>query len=329
MKNKLMRITSVFIALTVLLCCLTACGKKEEEEPITKSSGEIEAPTTQELVDFDDYTLPSETEEESEDNSSNSSDETTTKKPVKEPNTVNQNQDEPTGGNQGGSDGLTKADMISLLRAAGYEYDSEQDIYYTTLNPWQRHFGFTDEYDEAASQLNMEYVTFKCDFTYGDKYWRIQCWKGQYALLSGAEMGVYTKDIDSDLSEEFYACASDDNLLEMGFDFYKTTRDYNDRNRLFYRPLEYHWWQTGFKFGYCNPTNCVAVMTLYAKDSKMADGIEKGLQNVTDKNGKLNPFYEYGSNLSRGKSNIYQRNGNQFKIIWLDAGYTNYTGSMV
>lgn len=328
MKSKLMRITSVFIALTVLLCCLTACGKKEKEEPITKGSGEIEAPSTQELVDFDDYTLPDDEDESSENKSDSSS--TTTKKPVSEPNTVKPTQNEPTGSSQsGGSDGLTQADMISLLRAAGYEYDSEQDIYYTTLNPWQRHFGFGSEYDEAASYLNMEYVTFKCDFTYGDKYWRIQCWKGQYALLSGAEMGVYTKDIDSNLSEDFYACASDDNLLEMGFDFYKTTKDYNNRNRLFYRPLEYHWWQTGFKFGYCNPTNCVAVMTLYAKDSKMADAIEKGLQNVKDKNGRLNPFYEYGTSASRGRANIYQRSGNQFKIIWVNAGYTNYNGSMI
>lgn len=326
-KSKLTRITSVFIALTVLLCCLTACGKKDKEEPITKKQGEIEAPTTQDLVDFDDYTLPDDEDESSDDESNSST--STTRKPVSEPNTVKPTQNEPTGSSQSGSNGLTQADMISYLRAAGYEYDSEQDIYYTTLNPWQRHFGFGSEYDEAATYFNMDYVTFKCDFTYGDKYWRIQCWKGQYALLSGAEMGVYTKDIDSNLSEDFYACASDDNLLEMGFDFYKTTKDYNDRNRLFYRPLEYHWWQTGFKFGYCNPTNCVAVMTLYAKDGKMADAIEKGLQNVKDKNGRLNPFYEYGTSLSRGKANIYQRNGNQFKIIWVNAGYTNYTGSMI
>lgn len=328
MKSKLTRITSVFIALTVLLCCLTACGKKDEEEPITKKPGEIETPTTQDLVDFEDYTLPDD-EDESKDDESDPSSTTTTRKPVSEPSTVKPNKNEPTSSSQGGSNGLTQADMISLLRAAGYEYDSEQDIYYTTLNPWQRHFGFGSEYDEAATYFNMEYVTFKCDFTYGDKYWRIQCWKGQYALLSGAEMGVYTKDIDSNLSEDFYACASDDNLLEMGFDFYKTTKDYNNRNRLFYRPLEYHWWQTGFKFGYCNPTNCVAVMTLYAKDGKMADAIEKGLQNVKDKNGRLNPFYEYGTNASRGRANIYKRSGNEFKIIWVNAGYTNYTGSMI
>lgn len=326
MKNKLMRIVSLMIALSVFLCCLTACGKKDKEEEITKGTDGIEAPPTENLVNFDDYTLPGEEESTEGEASTSAKDESTSAQSTTAPAYSNTTAPNVTGSS--GSSGVSKEQMVSLLNAAGYVYDAEQDIYYTSLNPWQRHFGFGGEYDTAAGYLNMEYVTFKCDFTYGSKYWRIQCWKGQYALLSGAEMGVYTKDINSDLSEDFYACANDDNLLEMGFDFYKTTKDYNDRNRLFYRPLEYHWWQTGFKFGYCNPTNCVAVMTLYAKDSAMADGIEKGLQNVKDKNGKLNPFYKYGTAASKGKANIYQRTGNEFKIIWVTAGYTNYNGNM-
>lgn len=326
MKNSLMRITSLIIALTVFLCCLTACGKKDVEEEITKGNGEIEAPSKENLVNFDDYNLPE--DPNAEDESTSADDPViSTQDSSGNGNTVNPTS--PTESQGSNNSGLTKNDYISLLNAAGYVYDADQDIYYTHKDPWQRHFGFGSEYDTAAGYVNMEYMTFKCDFTYGDKKWRIQCWKGQYALLCGAEMGVYTKDIDSDLSEDFYACASDDNLLEMGFDFYKTTSDYNNRNRLFYRPLEYHWWQTGFKFGYCNPTNCVAVMTLYAKDSKMADGIENGLKNVKDKNGKLKPFYTYGSSSARGQSNIYQRNGNEFKIIWRDAGYTNYSGNMI
>ena len=326
MKSKLMRITSSFIALTVFLCCFSACGKKDSEEDITKKPGNIEAPATENMVDLDGYTIP---EDSTSEDASSAEPSSSTTAPVSNTNETPVNPTNPTNPTQSSSSGISKEQMISLLNAAGYVYDPEQDIYYTHMNPWQRHFGFTSEYDTGASYLNMEYVTFKCDFTYGGKYWRIQCWKGQYALLSGAEMGVYTKDIDSDLSEDFYACANDDNLLEMGFDFYKTTKDYNNRNRLFYRPVEFHWWQTGFKFGYCNPTNCVAVMTLRAKDSTMADGIEKGLQNVKNKNGKLNPFYKYGTSASKGKANIYQRNGNEFKIIWLNAGYTNYSGNLV
>ena len=50
MKSKLMRIIASLIALTVFLCCLTACGKKDSEEEITKKSGEIEVPPTESLV---------------------------------------------------------------------------------------------------------------------------------------------------------------------------------------------------------------------------------------------------------------------------------------
>lgn len=328
MKAKVFKIISVLLALTVLVCCFTSCnGKnKDEGEDITKPSNEIEKPD-EVLVDFEEYTLPGDEEEtESTDAEDESSSVALTTKPssnngTTKPHSQNGNGSEGTTG----SSGLTQKDMVALLNAAGYVYDKEQDIYYTDLNPWQRQFGFTGAYDSAAGHFNMVYTTFKCDFTYKNKAWRIQCWKGQYALLCGAEMGVYTKNINS--TDDFYACANDDDLLEMGFDFYKTTRDYNRGNRLFYRPLEYHWWQTGFKFGYCNSRNCVVVMTLYAKDKAMADGIEKGLQNVKDANGKLNPFYKYGPD-TMNKINLYQRKGNEFKIIWVTAGYENYTGSM-
>ena len=60
----------------------------------------------------------------------------------------------------------------------------------------------------------------------------------------------------------------------------------------------------------------------------MADGIEKGLKNVKDNKGKLNAFVPYGPE-AKGKLNIYQRKGNEFKIIWVTAGYENYSGSML
>lgn len=329
MKNNLTKFLASFLALALALVSLAACGKKDgKTDDITKPSGGIEGPseTLDSAVDFNDYTLPGDVVD-TEDPTAGTDIPELDITGITDSNVTYPN--DSTGGSGQTSDGLSQSDMISLLNAAGYEYDKEQDIYYTTLEPWQRHFGFTSEYDTAAGYVNMFYMTFKCDFTYGDKMWRIQCWKGQYALLSGAEMGVYTKDINSSLSDDFYACANNDNLLQMGFDFYKTMQDYNNHNKLFTRQLEYHWWQTGFKFGYCNPKTCVAVMTLYAKDTAMADGIEKGLKNVRNANGALNPFYKYGTNAAVNKGNIYKRDGNKFQILWTTAGYANYSGNLV
>lgn len=332
MKHIAYKLFALCLALVMLVTCFTSCATKpKDEETSATRPNDIEEPSD-EYVDLGEYTLPGDDDPETSDNSSVTSTtkkdgNITTTKPSGNGN-GGASTTAPSGAGNGSGNSLTQSDIVSLLKAAGYIYDPVQDIYYTDLNPWQRHFGFTGSYDTAANYFNMSYTTFKCDFTYQGKYWRIQCWKGQYALLCGAEMGVYTKDINSSLSDDFYACANDDNLLEMGFDFYKTTQDYNNGKRLFYRPLEYHWWQTGFKFGYCNSKNCVVVMTLYAKDTEMANQIENGLRAVKDANGNLNPFYKYGTNLARDKANIYKRDGNQFTIRWVTAGYENYSGDM-
>ena len=338
MKDRILKIISVILAVTLMLATFASCtkGGTDEDESVTQPET-IEAPVDNpDLVNFDDYTLESETESETGDESttspgttkSGSSDVTTTTKKrsssgssERNNNTTRRSSENTT------SSGITKSDMIKALNTAGYVYDEEQDIYYTPLEPWQKAFGFTGGYDTAAGYLAMEYCTFKCDFKYQGKMWRIQCWKGQYALLCGAEMGVYNKDPDSGLADDFYGAVGNDDLLKMGFTFYKTSRDFNNKRALFTRDMEYHWWQTGFKFGYCNPTNCVVDMTIVARDSKMADGIEAGLKNVKDAQGKSNGFSKYGT--SRKNPNVYIREGNTIRFYWVTAGFTNYNGSML
>ena len=183
-----------------------------------------------------------------------------------------------------------------ILGKFGYKYDPKQDIYYTDVDSWQRYFGFTDIYDQAAPLTNMWYLTLKADFRYGDLLWRLQWWKGQYGILEGAEMGVYTKD-PADTST-FYQCADNDHLIDMYFEYYRTVKDFNDDDMLFSRE-EKHWWLTGFKFGYTAGANkSVLKGTLVAYDDKMADGIEAGLKAVTDANGKWNGFVEQSTILS-------------------------------
>ncbi len=347
MKDRIHRILSVILAITLIMMTFASCTSKTEDEEEIKPPETVEAPEDNaDLVNFDDYTLESETEAESESDEGDASEsESTTKSTASATTTTRASgSSSPSGSSSGSSSGnrnssttqaeestsssgITRSDMIKALNNAGYVYDEEQDIYYTPLEPWQKNFGFTGQYDTAAGYLAMEYCTFKCDFTYGGKMWRIQCWKGQYALLSGAEMGVYTKDPDSGFSDDFYGAAGDDELLNMGFTFYKTSSDFNKRKALFTREMEYHWWQTGFKFGYCNPTNCVVEMTIEAKNSKMADGIESGLKAVKDAQGRSNGFVKYGT--STTNPNVYQRTGNTIKFYWITAGYTNYNGTML
>lgn len=334
MKSKSLKIISAVMALMMVVCCFSACGKNTDEtDTDVKKPSNIEGPgDDDDLVDLDDLLLPEDgdtTASETETTAASatqsggkkpSNTTTTTKRPTvsstRHPvNTTNPN---PSNTEEGEA---PNSSVEAILRTLGYEYDAEQNIYYSTINPWQRQFGFGELYDAMAPYANMRYATIKVDFDYKDLKWRIQCWKGQYGVLCGGEMGVYTKDSD-DLASDFYECASDENLLEMHFKYYKTPSDFNKKTPTFERELQEHWWLTGFKFGQCNPKECVMEMTFVARDKEMADGIEKGLINVTNNSGKPNGFTRYYSGMQG--TDVYVRNGNTIKVLWYHAGFLNY-----
>ncbi len=217
----------------------------------------------------------------------------------------------------------TPEEREAVLKLVGYEYDAEQDIFYTNLNPWQRYFNFIDvyEYEDVSMLSNMNYLTLKADFIYDDLLWRLQWWKGQYGVLEGAELGVYTKSPYD--NSGFYKCAEGEQLLKMVLDYYHSWEHYKNGNRLFTRAEQEHWWLTGFKFGVVSPKKCVVRATLYAYDDEMADGIEAALQNLTDGNNKLTGkgFVPYKSGVTQ--RDFYIRNGNRFSVVWCEAGYIN------
>ncbi len=327
MKSHLVKIVSIIMAITLVVCSFASCNVAiKEEEAVIKP--DVSAPAG-------DNTLPN------NDNNMNNN----TDMPNFDSGNGNANNGtipgEPSGGSGNGNSGsglgnipqidwegtyediqaaTTPEKMREYLHMAGYEYDEKQQIFYTHLNPWQRQMGFTDGYDLAAPLTNMWYLTLKVDFSYGDYDWRLQWWKGQYGVLEGAELGVYTRDIGSNLN--FYDCAADENLLKMEMEYYQSTAKYNKGDRLFIRKEQEHWWLTGFKFGVTEPTKCVVVATLYARDADMADKIEEGLQNVTDEKGNWNGFTPYAPGATG--SDFYIRSGNVFKVIWRKAGYVNY-----
>lgn len=313
MKSTLIRIMAAMMALIMIVCCFTACDNtKNPNEEITKPS-DVETPTYNDDVgvEWDDPSTTGTTTTTT--TTTQSSKETTTKKP-----STNASSTPGTSGTT-----ITKEDLQEALTAAGYAYDATQQVYYSTLNPWQRHFGFGDIYDEAAAYVNMRYTTFKADFSYNGLLWRLQWWKGQYGILEGAELGVYTKDPNS--TSDFYDCADDEHLMDMSFEYYRTVKDYNNKNMLFYREEQPHWWLTGFKVGYTVGSNkSVVKATLKAFDEDMADGIESGLRAVTDNKGNWKGFVEYSKSMPAGTKNFYKRNGNVFTVVWVDAGYENY-----
>ncbi len=172
-----------------------------------------------------------------------------------------------------GNDELDKA-----IAAVGYAYDPEQDIFYSILDPWQRDIGYCRLYDELAAPLGMIIDCEPIHFEYRDKTWMIGFWKGQYDLVTGAEIGIYTKAADLNIlglfSGAYYDCVSNDDLLKMSYTLKK------NGNPLFTREGE-HWWLTGFKLGeFSNPSELTMDITITLHDVMMRDAFVRGLWNA-------------------------------------------------
>lgn len=182
-----------------------------------------------------------------------------------------------------------------ILVAAGFEYDPVQDVYFTQLDSWQRNFGFNSVYDTAAPMVGMIYSTAKIYFTYDDKDWMMEIWKGQYGITAGAEIGFYNKPTDRVMKH--FDCVTDEEMLTMSFDFY------NMDELVFTRGPEKHWWLTGFKFLHVGiPSFITLDMTIEFPDRKMANAFEKGLKDEQKKQ-ITDPIK-------------YTRSGDTFNIEW-------------
>jgi len=182
-----------------------------------------------------------------------------------------------------------------ILVTAGFDYDPIQDVYFTQLDSWQRNFGFNSVYDTAAPMVGMLYSTAKIYFTYDDKDWMMEIWKGQYGITAGGEIGFYNKPTDRVMKH--YDCVTDEEMLTMAFDFY------NMDELVFTRGPEKHWWLTGFKFLHVGIPQFITLdMTIEFPNRKMANAFEKGLKEEKKKQ-LTDPIK-------------YTRSGDTFNIEW-------------
>jgi len=112
-------------------------------------------------------------------------------------------------------------------------------------------------------------------FEYLEKKWMIGFWKGQYDLVTGAEIGVYTKAVDLKILDYFsgayYDCVSNTDLLEMSYTLKKNGLT------LFTREGK-HWWLTGFKLGeFSNPSELTLAINITFHNVAMRDAFVSGL----------------------------------------------------
>lgn len=128
------------------------------------------------------------------------------------------------------------------ISAAGFAYDSQKDIFYSTINAWQKNFGYTHMYDVLAPIFRMIIDTEPVKFYYNGKNWLISFWKGQYGIVTGAEIGVYYTKQEKINKKTVYLHVCDDELIDMDLVLYKN-------GKLIARLCAKHWWLAIFKLG--------------------------------------------------------------------------------
>jgi len=169
--------------------------------------------------------------------------------------------------------------LEEIIDTVGYAYNPDKDIFFSTMEAWQRKMGYCRLYDEAAAPLGMIIDSEPIYFSYGDKRWLIEFWKGQYGMTTGCEVGVYTSswpdlNIPDVFNGTFYTCASDRERLYMQFYLKKNGETILSRKHK-------HWWLTGFKLGeFSEPSELMLDIYITLKDKRMRKVFVEAIEKV-------------------------------------------------
>lgn len=161
----------------------------------------------------------------------------------------------------------------------GFDYDIEQNVFYSTIKPWQKAFGYTTLFNNLAPVASIFIKTREVFFNYDERDWMICFWKGKYGITSGAEIGVYTKN--PHIANHYDGAAPEDFLL-IDLTVYK--------NGEYFFTLEpqKHWWRSGYIVETLTPTNKITVdSTITFKDQAMTDAFVAALDAKEDINDVL------------------------------------------
>ncbi len=226
------------------------------------------------------------------------------------------------------------AKWLSENQVAGYRYEPNGDFFYTDdKDCWQKNAGYNEFYDNYAPAAAMFIDQIRIRFTYENKDWMLQLWKGQYGwLFVGAETGVYTapagtyKGGNGDANH--YDCADKEDWLYMQLDCYWSKNNDGHYKKIFTRPYDKYWWATGFVWGqltkYSKPrTELKAKNRITFKSEEMANLFVQGLK-------------EAGFVRAVGSDQLvddsYYQSGKDVWLLWSSIqhdSFVGYTGTTV
>ncbi len=208
------------------------------------------------------------------------------------------------------SKGNLHKDIFSQYNILSYRYSYIDDVYYADDKMcWQKYFGFARIYDLLAPYIAFELDYTRVFYTYEDRDYMVQLWKGQYGLaLYGGEIGIYSKKA-SDKEPgifTFFQTAREDEQPNMKVTIYHQ-KDNGEWEREFTRDYGKYWWSTGFKVGHLRQVEPADELRMVARitfeNEEVAELFAQGLIDCgfakapdKDKMG-LDTFYAQGSDV--------------------------------
>ena len=214
----------------------------------------------------------------------------------------------------------SRRSLFHYLLMIGYRYSKMGDYYYSDNNyAWQKPFGFVRLYDTASQLIGYQYDFTRMVFTYGNKDWLVEFWKGQYAPFQyGGEIGVYTKYAAGfgDTPVSAYNCPAKSDWLNMEMTLYQKQSDGSVR-RVFTRDYTKYWWCDGYRIGRINKTKPATELQMVSritlKDEKMALAFAESM---------LDAGFKQVDGQAQLKDDTFCREGSDVYFIW-----RNLTGS--
>lgn len=167
--------------------------------------------------------------------------------------------------------------LKEILAPFGFCYRENEDIITTSVDAWQRRFGYRTLFDCSAHAFQMVFDCEPVYFYHEGRTYRIELWKGQYGINIGGEVGIYYAQ--GILSPEKFDTAvfhsvSDEELLVMDMTLCHKGQELFDYSQR-------HWWLAGFCMGqYCEPENLTMKVSITFQDYSMMKAFVESLINM-------------------------------------------------
>ena len=204
------------------------------------------------------------------------------------------------------------------------EPTSTPSAVYNALAP-QRKFGFNAAYDWGSKFVNFYLSTIRIYFTFDNKDWLIELWKGEYAMATvGCEVGFYYRTHNQNALDTLgannllYKCVEDEDAMPVSMKLwqYEKSTDATPKMKIDYAKRNC-WWAADFETGvlekHRDQTTLVMIATIDFPASRMRDLFTDGLEKEGFKEGSINSY----NNIER-----FKVDGNTVTVCWKNYDYS-------